>query len=55
MTYERSDLSGTELEAQEIIELPTRELLQVVIVIVGTGGGGGGGGGAGGGAGGGGG
>jgi len=49
MTYERSDLSGTELEAQEIIELPTRELLQgVVIVIVGTGGGGGGGGGAGG-------
>ncbi len=51
MTYERTDLSGTELEAQEIIELPTRELLQIIIII-GTGGGGGGGGGSGGGSGG---
>jgi hypothetical protein len=53
MTYERADLSVKELEAQAVIELPQRELLQsTVIVIVGTGGGGGGGGGAGGGAGG---
>jgi hypothetical protein len=54
MMYERADLSVEELEAQAVIELPQRELLQngVVIIIVGTGGGGGGGGGAGGGAGG---
>jgi hypothetical protein len=30
MTYARADLSVTELEAQAIIELPTRELLHVV-------------------------
>ncbi len=47
MTYERSDLSVTELEAQEIIELPTRELLHVVInfaLFTASAGGGGGGG-----------
>ncbi len=33
MTYERADLSVMELEAQAIIELPTRELLHVVINI----------------------
>jgi hypothetical protein len=33
MTYARADLSVTELEAQAIIELPTRELLHVVINI----------------------
>ena len=47
MTYARTDLSVTELEAQEIIELPTRELLHVVINIAlftaSAGGGGGGG------------
>ncbi len=30
MTYARADLSVMELEAQAIIELPTRELLHVV-------------------------
>ena len=47
MTYARTDLSVTELEAQEIIELPQRELLHVVITFAlftaSAGGGGGGG------------
>jgi hypothetical protein len=47
MTYARTDLSMMELEAQEIIELPTRELLHVVrtfaLFTASAGGGGGGG------------